>query len=84
MYVIKYISPVYLLIVFAFWVSQNAMDRVRSIIDPPPVGPPVVAMSIALVVLVAITFLLVISRSTTRWAARRARTDAAADQRVTP
>lgn len=62
MYVIKYVSPVYLLVVFVMWVSQGAGDYVSAL-----AVNPIAQMSVALVVLLLIFFVIIIARSQKRW-----------------
>ena len=66
-FVIKYLAPLFLLSIFAVWLVQNAPGRVKAIFDSAEGQPPVVALSVGLIVLVAIFFGLLTARSNQRW-----------------
>jgi SNF family Na+-dependent transporter len=65
-FVIKYISPVYLLAIFGIWAYQNVGDYVESFRDP---ANGVVRWSIGLIFLYLALFLFLIRRAVRRWAA---------------
>jgi hypothetical protein len=64
---IKYVSPAFLLVVFAIWCVQQLPGRVKAIVTLPEEGPPVVAMSIGLILLVLTFFAFVVSRANLTW-----------------
>jgi SNF family Na+-dependent transporter len=64
-FVVKYVSPVYLLIVFVLWLKQSAGDYVKAI-----AGNHVVAMSVGFIVLIFVFFLLLVAQAVRRWQAR--------------
>jgi hypothetical protein len=65
--VIRYVSPLYLLVIFALWLRYSLPERWQAIRNPPPGEPPVVLMSIGFILLVMIFFSLVISGANQRW-----------------
>ncbi|MCU0858132.1 MAG: sodium-dependent transporter [Pontiellaceae bacterium] len=62
LYIIKYVSPVYLLAVFAIWLYQSSGTYVKRLVTEP-----VVAMSVGFLVLVFIFFLIITAQSVRRW-----------------
>lgn len=62
MFIIKYVSPVYLVTVFVVWLWQTAGTYVRKI-----GSDPVVAASVGFMVLVFVFFWLVTAQSVRRW-----------------
>ena len=62
MYIIKYVSPAYLLVVFVFWLFQTAGTYVRKI-----GRDPVAAGSVGFLVLVFVCFLMLTAQSVRRW-----------------
>jgi neurotransmitter:Na+ symporter, NSS family len=62
MYIVKYVSPVYLLVIFVAWLYQTAGDYLRKIGKDP-----VVAMSVGFIVLVQVFFLMLTAQSVRRW-----------------
>lgn len=62
MYIIKYVSPVYLLVVFVVWLFQTAGTYARKI-----GSDPVVTASVAFLVFVFLFFLLLVAQSVRRW-----------------
>ncbi|MCX7886484.1 MAG: sodium-dependent transporter, partial [Verrucomicrobiae bacterium] len=66
MYVIKYVSPVYLLVVFVAWLFQNAGTYARRI-----GSDPIVTASVGFLVLVFVFFLLLVAQSVRRWNQQR-------------
>jgi SNF family Na+-dependent transporter len=62
MYIIKYVAPVYLLVVFALWLYQTAGDYVRKIGQEP-----VVAMSVGFLILILVFFVMLTAQSVRRW-----------------
>ncbi|GIW71774.1 MAG: symporter [Planctomycetota bacterium] len=73
MFVIKYISPLYLLAIFAAWVYQNAGSYARRIAEEPAV-----ASTVALIGLVLLLFLLLTAQAVRRWRRAEARARAEA------
>jgi len=61
-YIIKYVAPVYLLVIFGMWLFQNAEDRISSIREDHTV-----AMAIAFIGAVLLLFILLIRQSVKRW-----------------
>jgi NSS family neurotransmitter:Na+ symporter len=66
-FVIKYVSPLYLLIIFGLWLWQKLPERIMAVAKVEEGQPPVVAMSLGLIFVVLIFFALIISRSVRRW-----------------
>ncbi|HMO52139.1 MAG TPA: sodium-dependent transporter [Kiritimatiellia bacterium] len=66
-FVIKYISPSFLLIVFAVWCYQELPGRLKAIVTLPEEGPPIVLMSVGLILLVLAFFTLVVARANQKW-----------------
>ena len=66
-FVLKYISPVYLLVIFAFWAWKNLPERWAAIVKPPAEGPPVVLFSVVLILAVAAFFSLIVSNANRAW-----------------
>jgi SNF family Na+-dependent transporter len=64
---IRYISPLYLILVFGFWCTQSLPDRWKAIVNPPEGEPPVVLMSIGFIVMVLVFFSFVIAGANQRW-----------------
>jgi NSS family neurotransmitter:Na+ symporter len=62
MYVIRYVSPVFLLVVFAIWLYQTAGQYVQKI-----GRETVVAISVGFIVMVLLFFLMIIAQSVRRW-----------------
>lgn len=62
LYIIKYVSPVFLLTIFAVWLYQSAGTYIKRIGTEP-----VVAMSAGFIVLVFIFFLIITAQSVRRW-----------------
>lgn len=67
MFVIRYVSPAYLLVVFIVWSVKQLPDRLQAIIQVPEGEPPVVRMAIGLILLVLVFFAFVVSRANRRW-----------------
>jgi SNF family Na+-dependent transporter len=64
-YIIKYVSPVYMLAIFGFWCYTELFqkgDRLRQILDNS-----VVQMSVGFIVIVVVLFTLLIAQSVKRW-----------------
>ena len=61
-YIIKYVAPVYLLLIFVMWLRQNAGERIKSIMENQTVG-----MAIMFIMVVLLLFLLLIAQSVKRW-----------------
>jgi len=66
--VIRYVSPVYLLVIFALWLRFSLPERLVAIRNVPKGEPPVVLMSIGLILDVLCFFAFVIARANRRWA----------------
>ncbi len=66
-FMIKYITPTFLLIVFAFWLTQNAPARIQALIDFPEGEIPVPLVSAFLIVWVFILFITLTSIALRRW-----------------
>ncbi len=66
-YMIKYVAPIYLLTIFVMWLIQNAPQRIGAIWTVEEGQPPVVALSIGLILAVGIFLTLLIARSSARW-----------------
>jgi neurotransmitter:Na+ symporter, NSS family len=65
-FLLKYVSPLYLLTVFGFWAANHLPARWKAIVSPPDGEPPVAALSVGLILAVAAFFALVV------WIANRA------------
>jgi SNF family Na+-dependent transporter len=72
-FVIKYVSPLYLLIVFATWSVNKLPGRLKAVGQVEEGQPPVVALSLGLIVVVLIFFALIITRANQRWDKQEAR-----------
>ena len=66
-FIIKFVSPLYLLIIFAFWLYMVLPERLAAVADVEEGQTPVVALSLGLIVVVLIFFALIINRSISRW-----------------
>jgi hypothetical protein len=66
-FIIKYVSPTYLLVIFGFWLVGNLPKRIRDVANVPEGEPPVVALSLGLIAVVLIFFALIINRGISRW-----------------
>ena len=70
MYIVKYVSPVYLIVVFAAWVYQQAilppdegkLSRIQALFKDGRVQ-----MAIGFMALVVILFMLLVSQAARRW-----------------
>jgi neurotransmitter:Na+ symporter, NSS family len=67
MFMIRYISPLYLIGVFALWCKNSLPERWHAIVNPPAGEPPVVLMSLGFILIVIIFFSVVIAISNQRW-----------------
>ncbi|MCD4726411.1 MAG: sodium-dependent transporter [Pirellulales bacterium] len=81
-FIIKYVSPTYLLVIFGLWINQQfftASEDPEVLTWPQKIQQsPVVQMTLGFIVVVIILFLLLIAQSVRRWrAAERAETEAA-------
>jgi len=65
--VLKYIAPLYLIGVFGLWCYYKMPDRFAAIISPPEGEPPVVLMSLGLILVVAAFFALIVNLANKRW-----------------
>ncbi len=68
-FVIKYISPAFLLTVFLVWCRQELGGRLKAIFTLPEEGPPIVTMSVGLILIVLTFFAFVVSRANQKWSA---------------
>ncbi len=66
-FVIKYVSPTYLLVIFALWLTKNLPERVAAIREVPDGQPPVALMSIVFIGVVVLFFGVLIARANRRW-----------------
>jgi len=66
-FVIKYVSPLYLLTIFALWLVYNLRDRILAVGEVEKGQPPVVALSLGLIAVVLVFFVLIINRAVSRW-----------------
>jgi len=66
-FVLKYVSPVFLLVVFAVWCWQELPGRLRALASWPEGEPPVVMMSVGVILIALLFFLLVIASANKRW-----------------
>ena len=67
MHIIRYVSPVFLISVFALWCKTSLPGRWEAIMNPPPGEPPVVLMSLGFIVIVITFFAFVIAGANQRW-----------------
>ncbi|MBL4701578.1 MAG: hypothetical protein JKX85_10005, partial [Phycisphaeraceae bacterium] len=67
-FVIQYVSPLYLIIIFGLWCYNNAGDRLRAIGNVKE--QPVIAISVGFIVIVAVLFLLLVNQAVRTWAKR--------------
>lgn len=65
-FVIRYISPLYLLGIFILWAQQNVHDYIRSLLDP---SNHVVRYAVLFILLNFALFLFLIHRAVRRWSA---------------
>ncbi|MCE9615143.1 MAG: sodium-dependent transporter [Lentisphaerae bacterium] len=61
-FIIKYVSPLYLLAIFVLWLKQNAASYARQMTQDP-----VVATTVGFILLVLLLFLLLTAQSVRRW-----------------
>ena len=66
-FLIKYITPTFLLVVFAFWLAQKAPGRIQALIDLPEGAIPVPLVAVFLIVWVFILFTILTSVALRRW-----------------
>ncbi len=66
-FVLKYVSPLFLLVVFAIWCWQELPGRFEALVTLPDGEPPVVLMSIGVILVALVFFLLVIASANKRW-----------------
>jgi len=66
-FLLKYIAPLYLIIVFGLWCYYKLPERFEKIITPPDDGPPVVLMSLGLILAVAAFFAIIVNLANKRW-----------------
>jgi neurotransmitter:Na+ symporter, NSS family len=64
-YIIKYVAPLFLIVVFVAWFYDEFGGRVRGIVENPPVG-----MAVGFMLIVLIFFLLLIGDGVRRWRGR--------------
>jgi len=66
-FVIKYVSPLYLLVIFGIWCVQELPGRLKAVVTLPEEGHPVVLYSVMLILSVMAFFTFVVSRANRRW-----------------
>jgi SNF family Na+-dependent transporter len=66
-FVLKYVSPVYLLTVFGLWSWKNLPERWQAITAVPREGPPVALLSVLLIVTVSGLLVAVVHRANRVW-----------------
>ncbi len=66
-FMLKYISPLYLLIIFGLWVYYNLPGRLKAIATLPKDGPPVVLFSVLLILGVALFFTVIVALANRTW-----------------
>jgi len=71
-FIIKYVSPVYLIAIFILWLLHKLPDRVMALGKVEDGEPPVAALSVGLIVIVLVFFTLIINRAVSRWDRRDA------------
>lgn len=71
MFVIRFVSPIYLLSIFALWLKFSLPNRIQDIREIPEGEPPVVLMSIGFILIVLLFFSFVIAGSNERWAKKQ-------------
>ncbi len=67
---IKYVSPAYLLVIFALWLVRNLPERLAQLGRVPPGEPPVVAIAMGFIGVVVAFFAMVLARANRHWDAR--------------
>lgn len=70
-FVIKFVSPAYLLIVFVMWLRSSAGERIEAIMNYKE--KPVIAISVGFIIIVATLFLLLVNQAVRTWAKRDAK-----------
>jgi SNF family Na+-dependent transporter len=66
-FMLKYVSPVYLLAIFGLWAWKNLPERWHAIVTPPADGPPVVLFSVLLILAVGAFFTVVVTIANKAW-----------------
>lgn len=66
-FVLKYVSPVYLLVIFALWAWKNLPERWAAIVTLPEDGPPVVLLSVVLIAAVVAFFSMIVAAANRAW-----------------
>ena len=66
-FMLKYVSPVYLLAIFGLWAWRNLPERWHAIVTPPADGPPVALFSVLLILAVGAFFAGVVHRANKSW-----------------
>jgi len=66
-FMIKYISPLFLLVIFVMWLINNLPGRLKAVADVPEGELPVVGMSLGLILVVLILFGFILARANQRW-----------------
>lgn len=66
-FVIKYVAPSYLTMVFVAWCIKSLPDRIADIIAPPTEGPPVPLLSVLYILLVIAFFTVVVTKANRAW-----------------
>ncbi len=67
---IRWVSPIYLLVIFGFWLVRNLPGYWRAIVNPPEGEPPVVLLSIGFILAVITFFAFVVAGANQRWNSR--------------
>jgi NSS family neurotransmitter:Na+ symporter len=70
-FVLKYLSPIYLLTIFALWAWKSLPERIRDIRTLPDEGPPVALLSVLLILSVAAFFALIVTLANRTWDRRK-------------
>ncbi|NUQ63909.1 MAG: sodium-dependent transporter [Pirellulales bacterium] len=72
-YIIKYVSPLYLLVIFGFWCYREFFDPEKAVRLRQIRENLIVQLSVGLIVIVTILFFLLIAQSVKRWRAAELR-----------
>jgi len=66
-FTLKYVSPVYLLAIFALWAWKNLPGRWRAIVTPPEAGPPVALFAVLWIAAVGAFLALIVAIANQTW-----------------
>ncbi len=66
-FMLKYVSPVYLLIIFCAWLVYELPGRLRALATLPEDGPPVVLLSVGVILVFGAGFALLVRAANRRW-----------------